>query len=100
MEREQPANLSSKAALSLIRELARDTNNIVLVTHALERQRSRHITRRQIDMCVQKGSIIEGPFVNAKGNWQVSLFRHAAGEEITCVVAIDWPTQLIVVTVF
>jgi hypothetical protein len=27
--------------------------------------------------------------LNMLGNWQVNLYRHAAGEEITCVVAID-----------
>jgi hypothetical protein len=43
---------------------------------------------------------VEGPFRNAKGHWQASLFRHAAGEEITCVVAIEWAERLVVVTVF
>ena len=100
MNDEQPATLSPRAALDLIRKLARDSNNVVLVTHAVHRSKTRLFTRRQIELCVQKGSITEGPFVNVKGNWQVSLFRHAAGEEMTCVVAIDWPSGLIIVTVF
>ena len=78
MDDEQPARLSPRAALDLIRKLARDFNNIVLVAHAVHRSKTRLFTRRQIELCVQKGSIIEGPFVNAKGNWQVSLFRHAS----------------------
>ena len=42
----------------------------------------------------------EGPFLNAKGQWQVTLYRHAAGEEVTCLVAIEWATRLIVITTF
>ncbi len=38
--------------------------------------------------------------MNAKGHWQVNMYRHAAGEEMECVVAIDWGKSLIVITVF
>jgi hypothetical protein len=38
--------------------------------------------------------------MNQHGQWQMNLFRHAAGEEITCVVAIDWATRLLVITTF
>jgi hypothetical protein len=60
----------------------------------------RRITRRQIELCLQKGTIVEGPSMNAHGNWQVNVLRHAAGEELTCTVAIEWATQLLVITVF
>jgi hypothetical protein len=30
----------------------------------------------------------------------MNFYRHAAGEEMTCVVEIDWPARLLVVTVF
>lgn len=49
---------------------------------------------------MQLGTITEGPFLNSHGNWQVSLFRHAAGEELTCAMAIDWPNRLIVITAY
>ncbi|WP_413814034.1 DUF4258 domain-containing protein [Rhizobium sp. Leaf453] len=84
----------------MIRQLAADTDNIVIIEHAKARGRQRRITRRQIELCVQRGSITEGPFLNQHGNWQVNVFRHAAGEEMTCTVAIEWATRLIVVTVF
>jgi hypothetical protein len=95
-----PLTLTSANALKVIRGIASDSSRIIVVAHAKMRGRQRSITRRQIELCVQRGTITEGPFLNAHGNWQVNLFRHAAGEEITCVVAIDWPERLIVVTVF
>ena len=95
-----PFKLTPKQALDMIRKLAEDTDKIVIVGHAQTRQRQRRISRRQVELCVQRGSITEGPFLNQFGNWQVNLFRHAAGEEMTCTVAIEWATRLIVVTVF
>ena len=95
-----PLELTPHAALQLIRDVASDTNNIVVISHGRLRQKQRKISRRQIELCVQKGTIVEGPFRNSHGNWQVTLFRHAAGEELSCVVAIDWPARLIVVTAF
>ena len=92
--------MSPGAALRHIRDIAADTGSIIVVAHARKRQRERGITRRQIELCVQKGTVTEGPFMNAHGNWQVTLFRHAAGEDLTCVVAIDWPSRLIVVTAY
>lgn len=95
-----PLELTALHALEMVRQLAADTNRIVIIGHAKKRGRQRRISRRQVELCLQKGSICEGPFLNQKGNWQVNMYRHAAGEEITCVVAIDWGKSLIVVTVF
>jgi Domain of unknown function (DUF4258) len=95
-----PLSLTTPAALRMVRELAADTSRIVVIQHAKERQRKRGITRRQIELCLQKGSIIEGPFPNPHGNWQVNMYRHAAGEEVTCTVAIEWASRLVVITAF
>lgn len=95
-----PLKLGAPQALRMIRELARDTDKIVVIQHAKSRQRQRKISRRQIELCVQKGIISEGPYLNQHGHWQVSLERRAAGEEITCAVAIEWASRLIVVTVY
>jgi len=38
--------------------------------------------------------------MNDKGNWQVTMCHYSAGEEVTAVVAIDWPNKLIVITTF
>lgn len=100
MEEDQPSRLSAERALRIIRSLATDSSNLVLVRHARQRQRERHVSLRQIQLCCLRGSLVEGPFMNAHGHWQVSLFRHAAGEHMTCAVAIDWPSQLIIITVY
>lgn len=95
-----PLQLTPKMALEMIRELAADTDKIVVIHHAEKRRKQRNFTRRQIELCLQRGTINEGPFLNQHGNWQVNLFRHAAGEEMTCTVAIEWASRLLVVTVF
>lgn len=100
MAEEQPQALSRDRALRLIRTLAADSANIVIVNHARLRGRQRQISPRQIQDCCLKGTITEGPFVNAHGQWQMNLYRHAAGEAMNCVVAIDWPSRLIIVTVY
>jgi hypothetical protein len=99
MDEKAPERLSEKAALAKVRELAFDSAKIVVLPHGRKRQRSRVISFRQIQLCCQRGTITEGPFLNQHGAWQLNLYRHAAGEEITCVVAIDWPSRLLVVTV-
>jgi hypothetical protein len=95
-----PLELSPASALRIIREIARDTRNIIVIGHGRERGGQRGITRRQMERCVQMGTITEGPLFNLKGNWQVNLYRHAAGEEVTCVVAIEWPSRLLIISAF
>ncbi len=95
-----PRSLSKAKALQVIRDIAEDTGRIFIVPHGTKRQRQRGITRRQIELCLQKGSIVEGPFLNEHGNWQVTMHRYAAGEEIECPVAIEWRHRLIVITVY
>lgn len=84
----------------MIRKLAEDSNNIIVISHGKKRARQRQVSRPQIEMCVRKGTITEGPFLNQHGNWQVNLFRHAAGEELTCVVAIEWAAKVLVISTF
>lgn len=95
-----PLRLTSATALRAIREIASDSSNIVVLNHAVKQSAARKISRIQIERCVQKGTITEGPFLNAHGNWQVNLYRHAAGEEITCTIAIEWATKVLVITAF
>jgi hypothetical protein len=95
-----PRKLSEAAALRVIRGLAADSRRIVVHPYGARKTKARRITRRQIELCCQKGSIVEGPFVNIHGNWQVNMYRHAAGEEVTCVVVIEWATRLLVINAF
>ncbi|MCJ2017152.1 DUF4258 domain-containing protein [Methylobacterium sp. E-065] len=95
-----PLALDASRALRVLRDIASDTDRIVILPHGKKRGRQRNITRRQIELCCLKGTITEGPFQNQHGHWQVTLYRHAAGEEITCVVAIEWATKLLVITTY
>ena len=95
-----PLTLTEPAALQMVRQLAANSGRVVILEHCRQRMVKRHVTRRQVELCLQKGSITEGPFLNPHGNWQVNMFRHAAGEELTCTVAIEWALRLLVVTVF
>lgn len=93
-----PLAMSAPVALAHIKELASDSKRIVLTRHAVDRGRERNINRKQFEQCIRSGYIEEGPFLNEFKNWQVTMVGYYAGEEITVVVAIEWASQLIVVT--
>lgn len=95
-----PLTLTPQRALTLIRTLSADSGNVVVVAHGRRRQRQRSISFKQIVACLRKGTIGEGPYRTATGAWRCNVLRHAAGEEITCVVEFDWPQRLLIVTVF
>jgi hypothetical protein len=97
---QQPDHLSEADALRIVRLLAVDSANIVVIPYGKRRTKQRKITRPQIEKCVRLGTIQEGPFLNQYGNWQFNLFRHAAGEQVTCVVAIEWATRVLVINAF
>ncbi len=96
----QPNHLNDADAIKLVRMIAIDSNNIVVIEHAKKRKVQRSITRIQIERCVRMGIITEGPFINQLGNWQMNLTRQTAGERITCAVAIEWATHITVITTF
>jgi len=97
---DQPDQLSAPEALRVVRMIAADTDNIVVIGYGKQRAQQRRKTRRQMELCVQKGTITEGPFLNGHGNWQMNFYRHAAGEELTCVVAIEWATKVLIINTF
>jgi hypothetical protein len=95
-----PLRMSQAAALRVIRELAQDSLNVVFLPHARKRMKKRRITPIMIYACLKAGSITEGPFLNANGNWQVTMERMLAGEELVAVVAIERGQTLLVITVY
>jgi len=95
-----PAKLNAAHAVHIIRHIAADSKSIIVIDHGKVRARQRKFTRTQIERCVRSGTVSEGPFMNIHGNWQVNLTHHAAGEKITCVVAIEWAARVLVITVF
>lgn len=92
--------LTAPAALKLIREIAADSSRVVVVAHGKKRGKQRNINTRQVVDCLLKGTITEGPYQIADGSWRCNVFRHSAGERMTCVVEFDLPEGLLVITVF
>jgi len=98
----QPQELSGQDALKLIRAwIKADSRCVKFRPHSKLRGKQRGITLRQMLTCLERGIVTEPPHINAQGNWQFDISRAAAGEEITCGVAIGWQSkQVFVLTAF
>ena len=95
----QPDRLSRADAIRLVRELAADSGNVGLTWHCREESMpERDITMRQVLDCLRNGIITEGPVIDIKGNWKMNVYRQA--DDLTCAVAIEWRSRLIVITTF
>jgi hypothetical protein len=44
--------------------------------------------------CLLKGTISDGPAIDIYGNWKMDIYR--AADDLTCAVAIEWRSRLIV----
>lgn len=82
-----------------LRLLAAKSETIVMTRHGGKRGNVRKISALAIQRCLQRGVIVE-EFQNVHGHIQVTVERRAAGEEMTCVGAIDWPNKIVVITVY
>ena len=94
-----PRDLSAQQARTVIRQLA-EADRYAILDHARIRQIERGISDVEIKRCLVHGIVEEGPFVNPHGNWQATLTRASAGEELHVAVAIEWEIRALVVTVF
>jgi hypothetical protein len=92
--------LSKPKALALVRELAKDSANVVFTVHALKRMRQRHVTPKAVLECLARGVIVEGPAMGIKGDWELAIERMGAGRRLRAACAIDLSRRLIVVTVY
>ncbi|ADE13786.1 conserved hypothetical protein [Nitrosococcus halophilus Nc 4] len=81
--------LSDKRAREIIREAVLDTSRIQWSKHARKRMRERRITTRQVLDVLSKGKIIEGPVRGTTGDWECTLERFVAGDNVVVVVAIE-----------
>jgi len=92
--------LSRPKALSLVRELAGDSGNIIFSPHASKRMRQRNVTAKMVLECLLRGVIVEGPVPSLKGTWELAMQRMAAGEKLRVALAIDLPSRIIIITVY
>lgn len=100
MAKSVPLTLSKPKALSLVRELAGDSGNVIFSNHALRRMRQRRVTPKMVLQCLLLGMIVEGPVLGLKGTWELAIQRMAAGERLRVALAIDLPSRLIIITVY
>jgi len=98
-----PLKLNDANMLNLVRGIAKDTVNVSIEPHAKKRMKQRKITQTQVYDCLRHGVICEAAHLNIRGNWQCTLQRRNAGDEVRVAVVIekddagDW---IAVVTVF
>lgn len=97
----QPDHLSASAARKLVRDMASTSARVAVLPHAEKRQRQRRISFEDILRVLRSGTVTEGPYIaTASGWWRLNMTGRSAGDDITCVVEIDWGRKLLVVTVF
>lgn len=69
--------------------------------HCRARMLERGVTEEDVLRCLRLGRIVEGPALNPRGNWKMTVRRFAAGETLEVVAVIEVPDSgVIVVTVF
>ena len=94
------SNLSRPDAQRILREAARDGRVGFEEAHCHRRMIERGVTEEDVLKCLMLGWITEGPALNARGNWKMTVHRFAAGEELDVVAVIEVPDDgVIVVTV-
>ncbi len=95
-----PLRMTPTVALRIIQEIAADTFRVVIRDHAKRAMKKRRITRGQVYSCLRRGVITEGPALDIKNYWRCTMFRLAAGDEVSVVVSFNSRERLIVITAF
>jgi hypothetical protein len=94
------SNLSRPEAQRILREAAHDGRVGFEEAHCRRRMVERGVTEEDVLKCLRLGRITEGPALNPRGNWKMTVHRFAAGEELDVVAVIEVPDDgVIVVTV-
>ncbi|OAP43655.1 hypothetical protein ATC00_02030 [Sinorhizobium americanum] len=99
MKAPQPKKLSRQEFKNHVLKLL-ETGQVKVTAHLRRDHPERAISFRQIEMCLEKGTVQTDPFLNAYGNWQGEIYRHMAGQELIVVAALEWEEQVIVITAF
>lgn len=96
--------LNDANALRLVREIAVDSGRVVVLPHAKQRMKSRHITLAQVLDVLRKGTLEEPAALDTWGNWKVTLRGLTCGQSVTVSGAVDMNQapgeRVLVITVF
>jgi hypothetical protein len=97
-------DLTAPKALAIIRKLAVDSANVFLLDHCKSSMKKRHITRVQIDQCLIKGRITEGPYRDiGSGNWRAKMEHFSDGQCIKVIAELftdDLGEKILIITTF
>ncbi|MEZ5708126.1 MAG: DUF4258 domain-containing protein [Blastomonas sp.] len=92
--------LNDANALSLLRDIAKDSAKVIFTPHARKRMRQRKITPMQVITCLQNGIVSEPVALDAHGYWKLTVARRVAGKDLNVAVSIDVPSRALIITVF
>ena len=81
--------LSDAGFLRRLREITRDSYQVVLTKHAKQRMKQRRISFPQVLECLRNGRIVEPAYTTIQGDWKATLEHSYAGDMVQVVVAIE-----------
>jgi len=76
------SNLDKPSATKLIKELSKESSNLVFTDHIKKRMKEKSVTTRQVLQTVRKGWIVEGPTPAIKGGDECTLRGISSGKTI------------------
>ena len=85
----KPMQLSDAGFLKKLYAIAKDSNRVVLTSHAKQRMKLRRINLRQVLECLRKGRIHEPAHLTIHGDWKATLEHQYAGDVVLVAVAIE-----------
>ena len=81
--------MSDEGLRRRIASLAQDSSLVLFTDHAKKRLIGRKVTRVQVLEVLRKGAVVEPAHRNIKGNWQCTLQRSVAGDNIKVAAALE-----------
>ncbi|NGP53233.1 DUF4258 domain-containing protein [Thioalkalivibrio sp. XN8] len=86
-----------------IRERASRPAGVLFVDHARKQMRRRDVDALQVQRCLLRGEITEGPYVpiaSRTGTWRCNIEANVSGDQLRVVVEIpEDATSILVITV-
>ena len=83
-----PIRLNDANALRTVRELATDSANVYVLSHAKTRMSQRNITLKQVLYCLKSGHICESAHLDIRGDVRLTMRHLNAGDEVHVAVAL------------
>lgn len=90
--------MSAQVFLRQVRALAVNSSNIFTEIHARRAMAKRGFTDEDVQQTLLRGVVEEGPFRNGRGNWQATIYRMRAGQEVRVVAVLE--DGVVVITVY